>query len=50
MKTGAPKSEFPAIFGWCETLDGKGNPSFATLVMNPFVNLCTFPLFKAEIQ
>jgi hypothetical protein len=19
MKTGAPKSEFPAIFGWCET-------------------------------
>jgi hypothetical protein len=20
MKTGAPKSEFPAILGWCETL------------------------------
>jgi hypothetical protein len=21
MKTGAPKSEFPAILGWCETKD-----------------------------
>jgi hypothetical protein len=27
MKRGAPKSEFPAIFGWCETL-GKENSFF----------------------